>query len=276
MVSAVEMDELFGKPNKQEENKQEIDHKPQYVPQNGQKIRYGYTMNISNKNWLKEISFEGVNKFDFKNYGFNEYIIGEEYVHPYFDFDDIDNDADLDGAIEWLEDLRPLFGDYSLGGLTTSEYLANTVGFRYVEKDKHYISMHAVFYQTAIHVNDLARIMHHTSVKGFSMNGVFDFCDSAVYKIAKKDNGKESRQLFRHVMSDKRVKVPPREKWQTDDDYRRAVLAYDSGNRDNHGYIIDGKTPDTQIVQVRGGERIIEEWEWSKYFWPKETIMESR
>ena len=37
-----EMDELFGKPNKQEdnkqeENKQEIDHKPQYVPQNGQK-----------------------------------------------------------------------------------------------------------------------------------------------------------------------------------------------------------------------------------------------
>ena len=43
-----EMDELFGKPNKQEdnkqednkqeENKQEIDHKPQYVPQNGQKI----------------------------------------------------------------------------------------------------------------------------------------------------------------------------------------------------------------------------------------------
>ena len=51
-----EMDELFGKPNKQEdnkqednkqeENKQEIDHKPQYVPQNGQKIRYGYTMNI--------------------------------------------------------------------------------------------------------------------------------------------------------------------------------------------------------------------------------------
>ena len=68
------MDELFGKPNKQEdnkqednkqeENKQEIDHKPQYVPQNGQKIRYGYTMNISNKNWLKEISFEDVNKFE--------------------------------------------------------------------------------------------------------------------------------------------------------------------------------------------------------------------
>ena len=200
-----EMDELFGKPNKQQDNKeerttsQEVKHEKHYVPENNQTITYGYTMNISNKNWLKEISFEDVNKFDFKNYGFNEYIIGEEYVHPYFDFDDIDNDADLDGAIEWLEDLRPLFGDYSLGGLTTSEYLANSVGFRYVEKDKHYISMHAVFYQTAIHVNDLARIMHHTSVKGFSMNGVFDFCDSAVYKIAKKENGKESRQLFRHV-----------------------------------------------------------------------------
>ena len=276
-----EMDELFGKPNKQQDNKEERTtsqevHEKHYVPENNQTITYGYTMNISNKNWLKEISFEGVNKFDFKNYGFNEYIIGQGYVHPYFDFDDISNEEDTADAIEWLDSLTPLFGDYSLGGLTTSESLANAFGFRYVEKDKHYISMHAVFYQTAIDVNDLVRIMHHTTVKGFSMNGVNKFCDSAVYKIAMKENGKESRQLFRHVMSDKRVKVPPREKGQTDDEYRQAVLAYDSGNRDNHGYIINGDTPDKQIVQVRGGERIIEEWEWSKYFWPKETIMEKK
>ena len=199
-----EMDELFGKPNKEEEV-----HEKHYVPENNQTITYGYTMNISNKNWLKEISFEDVNKFDFKNYGFNEYIIGQAYVHPYFDFDDISNEEDTADAIEWLDSLTPLFGDYSLGGLTTSESLANAFGFIYGEKDKHYISMHAVFYQTAIDVNDLVRIMHHTTVKGFSMNGVNKFCDSAVYKIAMKENGKESRQLFRHVMSDKRVKVPP-------------------------------------------------------------------
>ena len=60
-----EMDELFGKPSKEEnkpDHNQEEIHETRYVPQNCQKIRYGYTMNISNKNWLKEISFEGVNK----------------------------------------------------------------------------------------------------------------------------------------------------------------------------------------------------------------------
>ena len=62
-----EMDELFGKPDKEEE----VKHENLYLPENNQTITYGYTMNISNKNWLKEISFEGVNKFDFKNYGFN-------------------------------------------------------------------------------------------------------------------------------------------------------------------------------------------------------------
>ena len=41
-----EMDELFGKPNKEEE----VKHEKHYVPENNQTITYGYTMNISKKN----------------------------------------------------------------------------------------------------------------------------------------------------------------------------------------------------------------------------------
>ena len=112
-------------------------------------------------------------------------------------------------------------------------------GFRRFDQGKHYLSMHVVFYETAISTNDFQRIMKHTDKKGFSTRVVHPLCGWNVYKLVSKKKDQTIRQVFRHVMSDKFF-TPGHE-----------------NNSPNHGFILDGKKPTTQIVQIRGNERII-------------------
>ena len=109
-------------------------------------IIYDTMINRPNNYHFPEISFDDVDSYDFENKGFIEVIKSPEYVHLYFDFDSVMtseekqqekenkskninetilNDEEqskrLEGIIQWLETLKPIFGEYSLGGYTSNE-----------------------------------------------------------------------------------------------------------------------------------------------------------
>ena len=219
-------------------------------------IKYDIAFNRPNNFIPKEISFEDINNYDFSK-GFNEFIIGQEYVHLYFDFDSITSEDDYKDVINWLDSLKPVFGTYSIGGYCNNKDMEK-YGFRYIENEQHYLSMHVIYFITRISSEDLVNIMKHTEKKGFAYDGVHKLCDPNVYKLVAKVNGQKSRQVFRHVLSDKIFKPN------------------DPKNRKNHGYILNNLTPDTQIVQTRGDEPIINKDMWNSLFKLKPSKTEVR
>ena len=93
------------------------------VPFVENKIKYGLKFGYPN-NWKPfEISFDDVDKYDFKK-GFNEFLIKPEYVHLYFDFDQIQTSEECDEVYDWLEKLKSVFGKYSIGGYSDNEEFA--------------------------------------------------------------------------------------------------------------------------------------------------------
>jgi len=127
-------------------------------------IKYDICFNRPNNFIPQTISFEDVDNYDFKK-GFTEYLISEEYVHLYFDFDSIQNIDEFDSVLEWLEKVSEVFGPYSYGGYCNNEEMEE-IGFRRYDEGGHYLSMHVVFYETAISTLDLQTIMKHTEKKG--------------------------------------------------------------------------------------------------------------
>ena len=210
------------------------------------KIKYDVCFNRPNNFRPKEIKFDDVDSYDFSK-GFTEFLISEEYVHLYFDFDSISNEDEFLDVFDWLEKLKDVFGPFSYGGYCNNEEM-EAMGFRRYDEGEHYLSMHVVFYETCISTKDLQMIMKHTAKKGYSTKGVHKLCDPNVYKLVSKKEGQTVRQLFRHVLSDKIYKVG------------------DEKNKLNHGFICEDLKPSTQIVQVRGNEKVIEENEWKKLF----------
>ncbi len=217
------------------------------------KIKYDICFARPNNFQPKLISFNNIDNYDF-NKGFNEFLISEEYVHLYFDFDSIKTTEELDDVINWLNSLKEVFGEYSFGGYTDNESIANNYGFRYYKEGNHFVSMHVVYYNTAISSKDLVNIMKHTEKKGYSTKGVHYLCDFNVYKLVAKRDDQTSRQVFRHVLSNKIYKPN------------------DPQNKDNHGNICNNLPPSTQIVQVKGDEIIIEKSKWSKVFTLQEDL----
>ena len=98
--------------------------------------------------------------------------------------------------------------------------------------------MHVIFYQTRISTNDLLTIVE----KDFKKN--HPLVDPAVYKL------KSSRQLFRHVLSNKIFR-----KHDTK-----------GQNKLNYGYLCDGAKPSQHTIQTKGIEPIIDESKWGKVF----------
>ena len=219
------------------------------------KIKYDLSFNKPNNFKPKTISFDEINNYDFTK-GFNEFLISEDYVHLYFDFDSIKNEDEFIDVYGWLESLKEIFGDFSYGGYTDNQEIADNYGFRFYPEGKHFLSIHVVFYETKISTKDLVEIMKHTQKKGFAMEGVHKLCDPNVYKLVSKRENQTTRQVFRHVLSDKIFKPN------------------DPQNKQNHGFICENKTPDTQIIQVRGNERLITKDEWQKLFYLKQTKKE--
>jgi len=238
-----------------EENDSELDalydavaKGPEQIPE--RKIKFDVVFNRPNNYKPKEISFDEVDNYDFSK-GFTEFIISNDYLHLYFDFDEIKNEEQFDSVMEWLEKVKGVFGNYSYGGYCNNDTMEE-LGFRRFDEGNHWLSMHVVFYETMISTLDLQTIMKHTQKKGFHTLGVHPLCDPNVYHLVSKKEGQTTRQLFRHVLADKI--------------FRRG----DDQNKMNHGYIIGNLPPSTQIVQVRGNEPIITKNQWSKLFTIKE------
>ena len=215
-------------------------------------IKYGLSFNLPGNAKLLEISHKDVNDYDFTKYSFNEFIIAPDYVHPYFDFDSIQSEEQYLSVIDWLDSLTDVFGDYSIGGYTNNQEISDKYGYRFIDGDKHYLSLHVVYFQRKISAKDMMRIMKRTEKKGFEYNGVHELCDANVYKL-------ETRQVFRHVLSDKIFS-----------------LKNPSQNKANHGTIIKNNAAANQIIQIRGDEPLITEESVKERFTKKETAMEQR
>ena len=228
-MSSVELDELINMSKKSEN-----------------KIKYDVCFNRPNNFIPHEISFSEVDSYDFTK-GFTEFLISEQYVHLYFDFDSIKTEDEFLDVYNWLESLSKVFGAFSYGGYCDNKEM-EAYGFRKFEEGGHFLSMHVVFYETCIKTTELQAIMKHTEKKGFSTKGVHKLCDPNVYKLVSKKQGQKTRQLFRHVMSDKIYKVG------------------DEKNKLNHGLICENLKPSTQIVQIRGNEKVIGKKEWGMLF----------
>ena len=132
------------------------------------KIKYDVMMMRPNNAKPLLISFDDVDKYDFSKKVFIEFIISEDYVHLYFDFDSISSMNELDDVIQWLDSLKPVFGEYSIGGYTDNVDVNHKYHFRLLPDGNHYVSMHVVYYQTMISTNDLQSIMKHTAKTGFN------------------------------------------------------------------------------------------------------------
>lgn len=102
------------------------------------KIKYDICFARPNNFQPKLISFNNIDNYDI-NKGFNEFLISEEYVHLYFDFDSIKTTEELDDVINWLNSLKEVFGEYSFGGYTDNESIANNYGFRYYKEGNHFV-----------------------------------------------------------------------------------------------------------------------------------------
>ena len=188
---------------------------------------------------------EDIDKIDFKTCvdkgkAFVEFLIKPEYVHLYFDVDDAKTMDEYLCFKHWLKCVSDVFGKYSIGGYTNSDEFAK-LGYRLWKDSDKVLSLHVVFYETCISSKDLMDIMK-TKNGTFVDYQVNPLCDANVYKL-------NSRQAFRHVLTDKIYNK------KGDDKYKP-----------NHGTILDNMKPSTQIITVRGDERIITKQKWIKVF----------
>ena len=143
---------------------------------------------------------EDIDKIDFKTCvdkgkAFVEFLIKPEYVHLYFDVDDAKTMDEYLCFKQWLKCVSDVFGKYSIGGYTNSDEFAK-LGYRLWKGSDKVLSLHVVFYETCISSKDLMDIMK-TKNGTFVDYQVNPLCDANVYKL-------NSRQAFRHVLTDKR------------------------------------------------------------------------
>ena len=209
-------------------------------------VKYDTFMTKRKGDAPKTISFDEIDHYDF-NKGFIEYLISEEYVHLYFDFDEIQSTNELEEVLVWLADLTDTFGEFTYGGYTNNEKVAE-YGFRLYPEGNHFLSMHVIFPETRISTRDLQTIMKHDSKKGYLTQGIHPRCDPNVYKLVAKKPNETVRQLFRHVLSDK-IFAPGSDQ-----------------NKLNHGCLIDDESPSRHIIQIRGDEPIVAKSEWMNLF----------
>lgn len=216
------------------------------IPENT--IIYGDRFNYPN-NWKGFcISFDDVDNYDFSK-GFNEFIKKPKFVHLYFDFDSIINENNYIEAIEWLDTLKTVFGNYTIGGYSNNEEFSNKYGYKHIADNKHFLSVHVIFYETKILSEELMEIMKYTKLNGFKNYEIPTYADYNVYKLG-------TRQVFRHVLSDKR--------------FSENEITY------NAGFLLNNAKPSNHIIQIRGNEKLINKVEWLKVIPKKISKTEQR
>ena len=236
------------------------DSKPKIIPE-GQKITYSEKIFISEKAYK---TLKKINKNDFDRYNFNKSFIEQIihykdqplYVHLFFDFDDIDDTTEYEKLIEWLDSLKPVFGDYAIGGYCNNEEMA-AYGYKLIATATKYVSLHAAFYQTAIDADEM-RLLGRKSTKG-----MWPKIDESIYTIQNPTKDTQ-KQAMRFVLSNK------------------VYGSKDKPDVEAAGNILGEKLPHTCTYQVWGGERIVSREEWSKIFTiavaekPKRNIRKTR
>lgn len=237
------------------------DSKPKTIPA-GQEITYSTKICIAENSYkdLKKITQKEFNKLDFNNHPFIEQIIHYKdqplYVHPFFDIDDIKDTDEYKKLIEWLDSLKPVFGEYSIGGYCNNDEMA-AFGYKLIVTATKYASLHISFYQTAIDADEI-RLMCKKSTKG-----MWPKIDESIYTIQNPTKDTQ-KQGMRFVLSNKV--------------YGRK----DKPTVETAGNILGEKMPHTCVYQVWGGERIVSRDEWSKIFTiaeeekPKRNIRKTR
>ena len=189
------------------------------MSQNNQ-IKFIYS--FSNAYEVKQISRDNINTYKFAK-GFNEVITAETpYIRPYIDCDHLDSIDSYNEFVSYCDRIKQFLGEYSIGGYTSNEDVSDATGLKYINGAEKFISIHIIFYQSRIQPAELQRFV--TENKDFLNKQI----DTNVYKL-------KSRQLFRHCLSDKRVK-------KTD-------VKYIAGN------ILNGATPEQQIITASGDEK---------------------
>ena len=113
-------------------------------------VKYNTRFNILASVKPKTISFDDIDDYDFMK-GFTEFLINVDYVHLYFDFDQIKTQDDLTDVFDWLYKLEEVFGEFTYDGYTNDQEIASDYELRYIENDDTlrihacYISHHMYF-----------------------------------------------------------------------------------------------------------------------------------
>lgn len=224
--------------------------KIEYVPEN-QKITFSRKIYIKKEHYGKLGKCGSKEIFDdSKKRGnpFIEQILHYKdqklYLHLFFDIDDVENTNEYLELRKWLDSLKPVFGDYAIGGYCNDETMA-AFGFKMIKGAKKYASLHISFYETAVDADELYQIGKK------STKGMWPKIDESIYRVqSPKVEKSVQKQGMRFVLSDK-------------------VYGDRSGTKEDvkaAGFILDGKPPHTCVYQVWGGERIVPKEEWSKVF----------
>ncbi|KAA6365857.1 MAG: hypothetical protein EZS28_038616, partial [Streblomastix strix] len=170
-----------------------------------------YTMIDAPSNLKKINSYFStkINDFKFQTDAFNEYILPDKYCHPYYDFDHIESNEQYVSVITWLDSLTSEFGQYSIGGYSNDSEISSTHNLKHIPDAAKKVSIHVVFYEKRILQQDMMEIIKkvgNQNTKRFYYD-INEFVDDSVYKL--KPVSSKSRQMFRHVLSNKQYSGQP-------------------------------------------------------------------
>ena len=231
-------------------------------PSSEHMILYEKHIDLADNKFLT-ISHNDIDKYNFRE-GFNEFITDQQYLRLFCDIDDIvpknekndgvelsfdDKIARVDEVFNYLDSLKSVFGEYTYGGYSIDKRVAEKYNLRLFadDPDKHFISMHAVYYQTCLSKSDIIDIFQYRNGQ-YLTEGVSKYFDPEVYKIQK-------RRAFRHVLSDKIFTSSTRNTKLNHADYiNDSLLGPKLG------------VPSNAVVQINGLERVVEKSEWEKLF----------
>lgn len=227
-------------------------------------VKYHYVINVCKKgdkhytpeHDLKEISHDDIDTYDFKK-GFIEFIQDPEYVHLYFDFDEIKNEDQLIETLKWIKSLESVFGRFVFNGYTNHAKPVYS-RLRVIPDAKKVFSIHVCFPDTMIRASDLMDIVEQT--KSVCKYKIHSMVDKSVYKLKT-----GSRQAFRHVYSDKTFGRynPIAKGW-----------IFNKDTTKNHANPARGEKASDYVITVRGTEKLIEKDEWLKVFPLNEEYVE--
>ena len=157
-------------------------------------INWVQFMETKTEDGYNTINYNEIDKIDFTK-GFSELLQGDinKYVHLFFDVDNIQTREQYNELIEWFDSIKPIFGEYVIGGYTSDNKMFPE--YKKLNNVDKVISIHVYYYETKIKSTVLWELFRRSDA-AFAYNNIPDIIDPSVY-------GYKSRHLLRHVYSNK-------------------------------------------------------------------------